>query len=88
METVNNMIAIKNILVPTDFGEAADAAFTYGRELTSRFGANLHVSHVADDLVLSPFAEAYGPMTDWDIPDGAGKIPGPRGGLPLSRGPA
>ena len=35
------MMDIKNILVPTDFGEAADAALTYGRELATRFGARL-----------------------------------------------
>jgi hypothetical protein len=27
------MITVNDILVPTDFGEAADAALTYGREL-------------------------------------------------------
>lgn len=54
------MIAIKNILVPTDFGEASDAALAYGRELAGRFGATLHLLHVADGLQLSAFAEAYG----------------------------
>ncbi len=54
------MIAIKNILVPTDFGEAADAALTYGRELASRFGATLHLLHVVDNLQLSAFGEGYG----------------------------
>ena len=57
------MIAIKNVLVPTDFGEASDAALTYGRELASRFGATLHVLHVADNIYLQAFgAETYAAM--------------------------
>ena len=57
------MIAIKNILVPTDFGEASDAALTYGRELASRFGATLHVLHVANNIYLNAFgAESYAVM--------------------------
>ena len=44
------MIALKNILVATDFGEAADVAVRYGRELARNFGATLHVLHVVDDL--------------------------------------
>ena len=51
------MITIKNILVPTDFGEASDAALMYGRELASRFGAELHVLHVADNMYLSLLVE-------------------------------
>jgi nucleotide-binding universal stress UspA family protein len=57
------MIAIKNILVPTDFGEASDAALLYGRELATRFGATLHVLHVADSIYLKAFgAESYAAM--------------------------
>lgn len=44
------MIAVKNILVATDFGEAADNALTYGRALARAFGATLHVLHVTDDI--------------------------------------
>jgi nucleotide-binding universal stress UspA family protein len=44
------MITLKNILVATDFGEAADAALTYGRALARNFGATLHVLHVAQDV--------------------------------------
>jgi nucleotide-binding universal stress UspA family protein len=44
------MIVLKNILVATDFGEAADVAFAYGRELARTFGSTLHVMHVVDDL--------------------------------------
>lgn len=44
------MIVLKNILVATDFGEAADVALTYARELARTFGSTLHVVHVVDDL--------------------------------------
>src|SRR6185295_9984316 len=50
------MIALKNILVATDFGEASDAAFMYGRTLARLFGATLHVLHVAPDVYRSAFA--------------------------------
>ncbi len=45
------MITLKRILVATDFGEPADAAFAYGRELARTFGASLEVLHVADDVL-------------------------------------
>jgi nucleotide-binding universal stress UspA family protein len=44
------MIALKHILVATDFEEAAEAAFAYGRGLARAFGATLHVIHVVDDV--------------------------------------
>jgi nucleotide-binding universal stress UspA family protein len=54
------MIAISNILVATDFGEAADSALRYGRELAGRLGATLHVLNVVEDVFASGFAlEAY-----------------------------
>lgn len=43
------MLLLKNILVATDFGEAAANALTYGRELARRFDATLHLVRVADD---------------------------------------
>jgi nucleotide-binding universal stress UspA family protein len=58
------MIALKNILVATDFGEAADAALTYGRTLAGAFGATLHVLHVVDTVYPAMLgAEAYATMT-------------------------
>ncbi len=45
------MIVLRNILVATDFGEAADVACTYGRGLARAFGATLHLVHVVDDIV-------------------------------------
>ena len=57
------MITVKNILVATDFGEASDAALTYGRELAGRFGATLHVLHVAENVYVTTFgAETYAAM--------------------------
>jgi nucleotide-binding universal stress UspA family protein len=53
------MINLKQILVATDFGEASDAALTYGRALARSFGATLHVLHVADDLFTRIAGEGY-----------------------------
>src|SRR5215470_18557945 len=54
------MIAINNILVATDFGEAADSALRYGRELAGRFGATLHVLNVVENFYVTTFgAETY-----------------------------
>ena len=44
------MIALKNILVATDFSPASDAAITYGRELARSFGSTLTIVHVVDDI--------------------------------------
>jgi nucleotide-binding universal stress UspA family protein len=43
------MVALKNVLVATDFGDASDVALQYGRELARTFGATLHVLHVVAD---------------------------------------
>ena len=54
------MIALKKILVPTDFGEAADAALTYARALARNFGSSIDVLHVAEDMSARLFAgEAF-----------------------------
>ena len=53
------MIALKSILVATDFGEASGAALAYGRELARTFGATLHVLHVADDVYVRLGGDAY-----------------------------
>lgn len=45
------MIALKHVLVPTDFGEASEAALGYARELARAFGAQLTVLHVADNVL-------------------------------------
>jgi len=49
------MIAIKNILVATDFSEVSDAALSYGRTLAEQFAATLHIVHVVEDLATMTF---------------------------------
>jgi nucleotide-binding universal stress UspA family protein len=44
------MIAIKNVLVATDFSPVAETALVYGRALARTFGARLHVLHVVENL--------------------------------------
>jgi len=57
------MLTLKNVLVATDFSEPSDAALMYGRELATRFGATLHVLHVAQNIYISTFgAENYAAM--------------------------
>jgi nucleotide-binding universal stress UspA family protein len=46
------MIALKNVLVATDFSVEAEAALTYGRTLARTFDATLHLLHVADNIYL------------------------------------
>jgi nucleotide-binding universal stress UspA family protein len=52
------MIALKNILVATDFSEPAAVALNYGRDLARTFGARLHVLHVVDDVMMHYAPEA------------------------------
>jgi nucleotide-binding universal stress UspA family protein len=42
------MIAIKNVLVATDFSEPSATALNYGRALARTFNASLHVLHIVD----------------------------------------
>jgi len=44
------MIALKNVLVATDFGDPSLVALSYGRDLARSFGATLHVINVVDDV--------------------------------------
>jgi nucleotide-binding universal stress UspA family protein len=46
------MIALKNILVATDFSAPSVVALNYGRDLARAFGARLHVLHVVDDVLM------------------------------------
>ena len=45
------MIALKQILVATDFSEPAAVATDYGRDLARSYGATLHVMHVIEDML-------------------------------------
>jgi nucleotide-binding universal stress UspA family protein len=53
------MIAIKKILVATDFGPASDTALAYGRALALQFNASLHVLHVMESAAMTAATE-YG----------------------------
>jgi len=53
------MIAIKEILVGTDFGAAADNALRYGEALAREFGARLHVLHATPN-VFATAMDGYG----------------------------
>lgn len=54
------MLAIKTILVPTDFSEASEAALKYGKALAEAFGSSLHLVHVVEDLLAHAWAaEVY-----------------------------
>jgi nucleotide-binding universal stress UspA family protein len=53
------MIALKNVLVATDFSESSDHALAYGRDLARTFGAKLHVLHIAENLMATSVAEYY-----------------------------
>jgi nucleotide-binding universal stress UspA family protein len=46
------MVAIKNILVATDFSEPSGVALAYGRDLARNYRARLHVLHVVEDVML------------------------------------
>jgi nucleotide-binding universal stress UspA family protein len=46
------MIELRRILVPTDFGRSSLTALTYGAEFAGRFGAELTLLHVVQDLAL------------------------------------
>jgi len=71
------MVTLKRIVVATDFGEAADVAFAYGRELARTFGASLDVLHVADNVLARGYAgegfmAAY-PELQRDVEEAAAK---------------
>jgi universal stress protein A len=44
------MIALKKILVATDFGPASETALRYARTFAVNFGAELHVLHVTQSV--------------------------------------
>jgi nucleotide-binding universal stress UspA family protein len=46
------MIDLRRILVPTDFSKSSANALTYGAAFATRFGAELHLLHVVQDLAL------------------------------------
>ncbi len=63
------MVAIKNILVATDFSEPSGVALAYGRDLARSYNARLHVLHVVDDVMLryTPEVGLIGPDLQKDL---------------------
>lgn len=53
------MIALKNVLVATDFSDASATALDYGRHFARAFGATLHVIHVVENVMARFAADAY-----------------------------
>ena len=52
------MVALKNILVATDFSEPSGVALAYGRDLARSYSARLHVLHVVEDVMMRYGAES------------------------------
>ena len=50
------MLTFRNILVPTDFSETSEHAFTYATGLAQSFKAKLHVLHVLPDPHSQPWS--------------------------------
>jgi nucleotide-binding universal stress UspA family protein len=46
------MVALKNILVATDFSEPSGVALAYGRDLARSYNAQLHVLHIVEDAMM------------------------------------
>jgi len=54
------MLILKTVLVPTDFSDASESVFRYGKVMAEAFGASLHVVHVMEDLLAHAWAaEVY-----------------------------
>ncbi|MGE3316938.1 MAG: universal stress protein, partial [Planctomycetaceae bacterium] len=45
------MIALKKILVPTDFSKGSENALRYGCELAAKYSAELHLLHVMQETI-------------------------------------
>ncbi|MEO8480851.1 MAG: universal stress protein [Acidobacteriota bacterium] len=52
------MIALKHVLVATDFEPASESALTYGRALARAFHGRLTLVHVTEDIVAKLLAAA------------------------------
>lgn len=52
------MISLRRILAPTDFSTCSQKALAYATAFAEKFGAELHVVHVVEDL--SPLLPASG----------------------------
>lgn len=70
---------IKRILVPMDFSPPSDAALEYARSVAARYGASLHLLHVAEDPYRALYsAEVFVPemegLREEILSDTAGRL--------------
>jgi universal stress protein A len=56
VKSKSEMLALKKILVPSDFSPASDNAFKYALHFGQHFGAQLHVIHVLEPVLSPQFA--------------------------------
>jgi nucleotide-binding universal stress UspA family protein len=71
---------IKKILWPTDFSDNANAALPYVLSLTQKYGAEIYLLYVAEDM--ADYASWYGEMTpshieklhEWELPRAKKKL--------------
>jgi nucleotide-binding universal stress UspA family protein len=49
------MVRIRQILVPTDFSEPAEAAWQYAKDLAQEFQSGLHLLHVVPEPYVYPW---------------------------------
>lgn len=61
------MIALKKVLVATDFSEPSDVALAYGRELARSFGAKLVVLHIVENIMTRAFGPDGYAITNPDL---------------------
>lgn len=61
------MVAIRRILVPTDFSEPAEAALRYGRALAEEFGSTLYLMHVVPEPYVYPWGTEISTMPLVDL---------------------
>lgn len=61
------MIALKNVLVATDFSEPSATALEYGRALARTFNASLHVVHVVDNVSVQGMLADAAPANYVDL---------------------
>lgn len=61
------MVAIRRILVPTDFSQPAEAALRYGKALAEEFGSTLHLMHVVPEPYIYPWGTEISTMPLVDL---------------------
>ena len=60
-------IALRHVLVPTDFSECSAVALRYGLALAQRFGAHVHLLHAVANPFDQPWATEVYPVPQADF---------------------